>query len=133
MKYETRNYLLEIEGYRKYLDGLIEYTRRFQELADYGNYFFFGDGYAEGIELLVQKKSGAFNGWISYTFANVNYDFGALAPEPYPASHDKTHEAKLVGIYKWGPLEFRHNSSLRNRYALYHSRKPILLATSGWR
>ncbi|MDP6610816.1 MAG: TonB-dependent receptor [Candidatus Marinimicrobia bacterium] len=106
MKYETRNYLLEIEGYRKYLDGLIEYTRRFQELADYGNYFFFGDGYAEGIELLVQKKSGAFNGWISYTFANVNYDFGALAPEPYPASHDKTHEAKLVGIYKWGPWNF---------------------------
>ena len=33
MKYETRKYLFEIEGYRKYLDGLVEYTRRFQELA----------------------------------------------------------------------------------------------------
>ena len=106
MKYETRKYLFEIEGYRKYLDGLVEYTRRFQELADYGNFFFFGDGYAEGIEVLAQKKSGAFNGWISYTFANVNYDFGALAPEPYPASHDKTHEAKVVGTYKWGPWNF---------------------------
>ena len=31
MKYETRKYLFEIEGYRKYLDGLVEYTRRFQE------------------------------------------------------------------------------------------------------
>ncbi|MDP6628515.1 MAG: TonB-dependent receptor [Candidatus Marinimicrobia bacterium] len=106
MSYETRNYLFEIEGYRKHLDGLIEYTRRFQELADYGNYFFFGDGYAEGVEILAQKKSGAFNGWISYTYANVNYDFGALAPEPYPASHDKTHEAKIVGTYKWGPWNF---------------------------
>ncbi len=106
MSYETRNYLFEIEGYRKHLDGLIEYTRRFQELADYGNYFFFGDGYVEGVEILAQKKSGAFNGWISYTYANVNYDFGALAPEPYPASHDKTHEAKIVGTYKWGPWNF---------------------------
>jgi len=106
MKYETRKYLFEIEGYRKYLDGLVEYTRRFQELADYGNYFFFGDGYSEGLEFLAQKKSGAFNGWISYTYSSVEYDFGALAPEPYPASHDKTHEAKIVGIYKWGPWNF---------------------------
>ena len=37
---------------------------------------------------------------------DVNYDFGALAPEPYPASHDKTHEAKIVGTYKWGPWNF---------------------------
>ena len=29
-----------------------------------------------------------------------------MAPEPYPASHDKTHEAKIVGIYKWGPWNF---------------------------
>ena len=106
MKYETRNYLFEVEGYRKFLDGLVEYTRRFQELADYGNYFFFGDGYAEGVEFLAQKKSGAFNGWLSYTYANVKYDFGALAPEPSPASHDKTHEAKIVGTYKWGPWNF---------------------------
>ncbi|MBL7011180.1 MAG: hypothetical protein ISR82_08165, partial [Candidatus Marinimicrobia bacterium] len=106
MKYETRKYLFEIEAYRKYLDGLVEYTRRFQELADFGNYFFFGDGYAEGVELLAQKKSGAFNGWASYTYANVKYNFGALAPEPYPASHDKTHEAKIVGMYKWGPWNF---------------------------
>ena len=105
-KYETRKYLFEVEGYRKYLDGLVEYTRRFQELADYGNYFFFGDGYAEGVEFLAQKKSGALNGWFSYTYANVKYDFGALAPEPYPASHDKTHEAKIVGMYKWGPWNF---------------------------
>ena len=82
------------------MDGMIEYTRRFQELADYGNYFFFGDAYAEGLEFLAQKKTGAFNGWIGYTFGNVKYDFGALAPEPYPASHDKTHEAKIVGTYK---------------------------------
>ena len=106
LKYETRNYLFEIEGYRKFMDGMIEYTRRFQELADYGNYFFFGDAYAEGLEFLAQKKTGTFNGWIGYTFGNVKYDFGALAPEPYPASHDKTHEAKIVGTYKFGAWNF---------------------------
>ena len=55
---------------------------------------------------MAQKKTGTFNGWIGYTFGNVKYDFGALAPEPYPASHDKTHEAKIVGIYKFGAWNF---------------------------
>lgn len=100
--YETNNYLFEIQGYYKTLSNLIEFTRRFHEGADFNNYFFFGDGIAKGIEFLAQKKFGNFKGWISYTLGNVEYTFpGINDGESYPASHDRTHELKTVGTYKW--------------------------------
>jgi len=107
LSYETTGYLLEIEAYYKTLDNLVEFSRRFRDDSDYLNYFFFGNGISEGIEFLAQKKMGKFNGWISYTLANVGYTFPRFNNgESFPASHDRTHELKLVGSYQRGPWNF---------------------------
>lgn len=107
LTYNTPAYLLEVEGYYKTLDNLVEFTRRFQDSADYLNYFFFGTGVAQGLEFLAQKKHGAFTGWISYTLANVEHTFPNLNEgEPFPASHDRLHELTVVGSYHWGPWNF---------------------------
>ena len=103
IQYENPVYLLALEGYYKTMDNLIEFTRRNQQNADFARFFFFGGGIARGVELLAHKKAGAFNGWISYTLADVIYDFPSLSEEIFPADHDKRHELKTVGTYKWGP------------------------------
>lgn len=102
LQYNSPMYLFSMEGYYKTLDNLVEFSRRNTRNADYGNFFFFGDGAAQGVELLAQKKAGVINGWISYTLAEVFYNFPSLNDETYPADHDKLHELKLIVTYKRG-------------------------------
>ena len=99
--YETNGILFDIEGYRKNLSGLSEYTLRFsnnirERSTEVSELFYEGEGYSEGIEFLVQKKFGKHTGWISYTLSQTIYDFPGLSENPYPALHDQTHEFKFV-------------------------------------
>ena len=107
LAYETPNYLLDVEAYYKDLDGLTEYTTRFSTSGfgpnaqlNYEEFFFNGTGVAQGVEFLLQKKSGLLNGWLSYTIGQVEYDFAAFGDQPFPANQDQTHELKLVGNYE---------------------------------
>ncbi|MEL6672913.1 MAG: TonB-dependent receptor [Bacteroidota bacterium] len=67
-----------------------------------------GKGRAYGIELLVKKARGKFNGWISYTYARTFMQVEASFPdevinrgERYPANVDKPHDFSLVSNYKF--------------------------------
>ncbi|HDY88273.1 MAG TPA: TonB-dependent receptor [bacterium] len=107
LEYENRDYLFSIEGYQKDLEGLIEYSRRYNVNADYNNRFFLGTGIAEGIEFLAQKKRGKLTGWVGYTLGKVEHVFPKLNNgEPFPADHDRMHELKAVGILKRGKWNF---------------------------
>jgi ferric enterobactin receptor len=107
ISYENNDYLFQIEAYYNNMDDLVEYTRRFQQRADYGELFFFGSGISKGVEFLAQKKAGVLNGWISYTLSDVEYTFPNLnGGNPFPASHDRPHEFKSVGIYSLGDWDF---------------------------
>jgi len=86
------------------MDNLLEFSRRFQNDSDYLNFFFFGTGISKGAEFLAQKKFGITTGWLSYTLGNVEHTFPKLNNgDPFPASHDRTHELKLVAARKLGP------------------------------
>ena len=114
-EFETNDYLFSIEGYYKKLDNLLQYSQRIVRnqqgrLLDPNNYltnFFRGNGTAKGIEFLLQKKFGQFNGWISYTLGKVDYvfpDFNNGAS--FPADQDKTNEVKIIGSYETGNWNF---------------------------
>ena len=71
-------------------------------------------GKAYGVEFMVKKSSGKLNGWMSYTYSRTllqemedrgveTINGGAW----YNAPHDKPHDFKLVGNYK-----FTHRYSL---------------------
>jgi outer membrane receptor for ferrienterochelin and colicin len=107
ISYENLDYLFEIEAFYKDLGDLVEYSRRFQRRADYGELFFFGAGVSKGIEFLAQKKAGVIDGWISYTLSKVDYKFPNLNNSiSFPASHDRTHEFKAVATYSLGSWDF---------------------------
>ena len=107
--YETNGFLVDVEAFRKDLQGLSEFSLRFQRAGDVGvdNLFFEGTGVAQGVEFLVQKKTGAYTGWVSYTLSRVEHQFPDLnGGEPFPALHDQTHEAKLVNSVSLGRWSF---------------------------
>ncbi|MBU1095359.1 MAG: TonB-dependent receptor [Bacteroidetes bacterium] len=114
-EFETSDYLFSIEGYYKKLDNLLEYSQRIvrsqgNRLISSSNYesnFYQGEGFSEGLEFLIQKKFGNFNGWICYTLGKVEYTFPDFDDgNPFPAKQDKTNEVKVIGSYETGDWNF---------------------------
>ena len=104
LEYETPAYLFSAEAFYKPMKGLSEYSYQmvsgFRSL-NYDEFFYKGTGISKGLEFLVQKKAGNYNGWISYTLSDVTYDFPELSADPFPANHDVTHEFSFVNTYKY--------------------------------
>ena len=104
--WENNEYLIDVEAYYKKLKGLSEYTLRFetrpgQNSATYEENFFEGTGFARGIDMLLQKKFGAYTGWIGYTLGEVVSNFPVYGSTDYYANNDVRHEFKMVHMYKW--------------------------------
>lgn len=112
-EFQTDDYLFSAEGYYKELENLVEFNQRIttskgRQITTLSTTiieenFFFGSGYSQGIEFLIQKKAGDFNGWLSYTLGQVEYTFPEFNEGlAFPASHDRRHEINLVASYKIG-------------------------------
>lgn len=104
LTWENRTMLVETNAFYKPLSGLTEYTLRFVPSfheVDYDEYFYTGTGLAKGVEFLLQKKVGDYAGWIGYTWSDVDYQFDIYGENSFPASHDVSHEFKIVNSYKW--------------------------------
>jgi len=103
--YETHGWLFDVEGYWKEMQGLSEFSLRFRTNEEFNpdELFFTGDGSAQGIEFLIQKKAGQYSGWFSYTLGQVVHTFAGLNEgQPFYALHDQRHEIKLVNSYDIG-------------------------------
>lgn len=109
LSYETNGYLFSAEGYYKNINDLTEYSLRFNPSpfgVSYDENFYTGDNFARGIEFLAQKKSGKFNGWVSYTLGETKSRFDVYSDTYFPANQDVTHEFKIVGLYKYKRWDF---------------------------
>ncbi|HCT31172.1 MAG TPA: TonB-dependent receptor [Bacteroidales bacterium] len=107
--YETKDYLIDIEGYYKTLSNLSEYSLRFQTSpgnVSYEENYQIGKGTAQGIDFLFQKKYGNYTGWVGYTIGRVINKYNNYGNYYYYASNDVTHELKLVNSYKWRNWDF---------------------------
>lgn len=99
---------LEAEAYYKRLRGQLDFSQGTSFFAGEGGWEnkveSRGKGAAYGLELLVQKETEKFSGWLSYTwsrnlrrFENIN---GGRA---YPYLYDRPHVLTLVGIWEPSP------------------------------
>jgi hypothetical protein len=109
LSWENRNLLFGVDAFYKEMSGLTEYTLQYVPAyreINYNEFFYQGTGTSRGIEVLAQKKSGAYNGWISYTYQQVIHQFDVYGSNPYYASHDIPHEFKSVNTYKYKQWTF---------------------------
>ncbi|NOU19761.1 MAG: TonB-dependent receptor [Bacteroidales bacterium] len=107
--YETKDFLIDVEGYYKSLSSLSEYSLRFETMrqnVSYEENYQIGSGVAEGIDFLFQKKYGDYTGWIGYTIGRVINKFNNYGNYYFYASNDVSHEFKLVNSYKWRKWDF---------------------------
>ncbi|MBK6995090.1 MAG: TonB-dependent receptor [Lewinellaceae bacterium] len=137
--WENRTWLFDAEAYYKTLDGLTEYSLRFTPTGpggggpgggggaqvSYEENFFNGTGTARGIDLLLQKKHGRFNGWIGYTLGDTRQNYPVYGASDFYASNDVTHEFKIVGLYKWRKWDF-------SATWIYASGKPYTAPEGGY-
>ncbi len=109
LSYENNHYLFSTEAYYKKLSNLTEYSLRFNTSpmgVSYNENFFQGEGFSKGVEFLIQKKSGKYNGWISYTLGQSHSFYKIYADTYYPSNQDVTHEFKIVNLYKYKRWDF---------------------------
>lgn len=115
-------YYKKIKNYLDYKSGakiiLNEYIER--EVVN-------TEGKAYGVEFMLKKNTGTFNGWISYTYSRTFLRTNDLAGEQinngafYPSNYDKPHDVTLVGNYRFAE---RFSLSINTTYS---TGRPITL------
>ena len=92
-----------LEVYYKDLKNQIDYIDGADLLI---NKYFEGDllsglGRAYGLELLLRKNRGNFNGWVSYSYGKSELKIDGINNfEWYPTRYDQTHNFKITSTYK---------------------------------
>lgn len=106
-----KGYEISAEFYYKEMRDLIEYEEGatfFNLGTDWQDKVTTGDGTSYGAEVLVQKKTGKFSGWVGYTLSWTYRQFPELNfGERFPYKYDRRHDVSVVGIY-----EFSKNFSM---------------------
>ena len=96
---------LEVEGYARTMRDLFEQDPFLPNQAGvpYADRFHFGDGRAYGMEVLLRRSEGRYNGFLSYTlgrterrFPNINVS-NTGSPQYYPPKYDRTHNLTVAG------------------------------------
>lgn len=98
---KNNTYEASLEVYFKDMRNQIEFRQGYTPtLKDPEEDFVFGKGWAYGAEVFINKKKGAFTGWLGYTLAWTWRQFPDLnAGKRYPAKYDRRHDLVLVGTY----------------------------------
>ena len=62
-----------------------------------------GTGWASGVEVFLQRRTGALTGWIGYALGRTRRTFPELnAGRPFPPKYDRRHDLSFVASYKMG-------------------------------
>ena len=94
------------EGYYKRMNNLVEYKDNGPVLPSFEGWedrVGVGKGRSYGLELMVQKKTGRFNGWIGYTLSWSDRWFpdGTVNKgHRFPSKYDNRHKVDIVASYK---------------------------------
>ncbi len=100
-----RGHYLDLEMYYRTMRGLFELDPFVSDPAglEYHELFRFGDGYAYGAELFLEKRTGPITGFLGYTFGVTQRRFPFVNDGAYfPPRYDRTHALDVVGFYRLG-------------------------------
>lgn len=93
---------ISADAYYKRLHNQTEYSGTLLDLAtsdyDINNYLMDCKGYNYGFSVMINKRSGKFNGWISYSFGRA-WRNSEIQAAHFPATHERPHEVDMVATY----------------------------------
>ena len=108
--YQFNGFLVDVEGYVKDLNGLVEFNLvpffNSDELDDV-DFLVNGSGRMRGLDFLVQKEIGKYKGWVAYSWAKSEQAFDQVNNgEYYSTLQDRRHEFKLINMFNTGKWHF---------------------------
>jgi hypothetical protein len=104
--FKDNMYEFNVETYYKYLQNQIDYRNGANTQANekLEGELLYGLGRAYGLEMILKKKSGRFNGWVSYCLSKTERKIqGINNGDWYRAKQDRTHDLSVVGMYEITP------------------------------
>lgn len=102
-------YEFSLEGYFKTYNDILDYKVGAQLLLNerLETEVLQGEGRAYGLEFLIKKNKGVFNGWLGYTYSKSEVKLDSQFAEErvnggeyFPANYDKPHDFSVVANYK---------------------------------
>ncbi len=94
---------VSLETYYKYMSNLTEYREGANLLLndDFESELLQGNGESYGVEALIKRDHGRWNGWIGYTLSWSRRFFEELnGGDPYWAKYDRRHNVSVVQNFK---------------------------------
>lgn len=100
---KNKQYDLSVEAYYKPMLNQVELKPGAQVFVNRNleNDLIFGRGLSYGVEMLLRKNAGRFNGWLGYTWSKTTRTFEALNDgKPFFYRFDRRHDISLVLSYE---------------------------------
>ncbi len=95
---------LTIDFFYKHMNNLTEFKKGITSTitkATMEENIIIGKGRAIGGEIMIEKKSGKINGWLSYTLSKSDRIFNEINNgNPFPSKYDRRHNLSLVLQYE---------------------------------
>ncbi|GAB3915995.1 TonB-dependent receptor [Larkinella terrae] len=102
---------LTVEGYHKSMTNNISYKEgasfllpasiTTNEKSRWEDNVTAGKGWSYGAEVMLQKKTGRFSGWLGYTLSWTQWQFADLnGGRKFFPRYDRRHDFSIVGIYE---------------------------------
>ncbi|MDP3352878.1 MAG: TonB-dependent receptor plug domain-containing protein [Flavobacteriaceae bacterium] len=102
LNYKKNDFFIDLEGFYKKVEGITTSTQGFQNQYQFnktsGNYV------VKGVEILINKKTGIYSTWLSYTYSINNYYFPQLIPNSFPNNLDIRHSLSSGITYTYQKL-----------------------------
>ncbi|MEO6130338.1 MAG: TonB-dependent receptor [Saprospiraceae bacterium] len=108
--YTTSHFNFDVEFYYKKLDGLINVRAlrpdpSFHDHSPPGEFYrlFSGDGWTDGMDVMMAYKKDKFQGSVSYTLSKISERYDLLFNgNSFSPEEDRRHQVKLSADYKIG-------------------------------
>ncbi len=98
-EFNQHNWLLDIEGFYKIVNGITASNQGFYNNFQYVNAE--GSYNSRGIEFLLNKRSSDYSTWLSYTYSVNDYEFESILPPVFPNNVDIRHSVSLAFNYNF--------------------------------
>jgi hypothetical protein len=103
LNFSNKGWLLSVEGYYKYVDGITTQEQGFQNQFEFiktsGSYT------VTGADVLFRKRLKDISFWLSYSFMNNEYTFENLSATPFPSNYDIPHSVTFGTTYVYDALK----------------------------
>lgn len=112
-RFLKKKWKLDVEFYRRDTEGIVEQAKEFnapteETPADSLSFRVFeGSGKTLGMDVLLEKSSGNYTGWIAYTLSKSTVSYPDIFDgKEYPSVDDRRHQLKWINQYQWNKWYF---------------------------